>query len=146
MSDTPTAPDWWQASDGRWYPPPHPGPPGTAAATGGGTATMTAAPPAAAAAGAPARTAGRSWLVVVVLGAVLVLAGVIITYQMLSTTMGPAGMCGSVLDSLEVDRVGPCRQLIESQSLKAGLTGGGLAVVGLITAGVGFVLRSRTRP
>ena len=25
MSDAPTGPDWWQASDGKWYPPPHPG-------------------------------------------------------------------------------------------------------------------------
>lgn len=30
MSDTPLAPGWWQASDGRWYPPQPPQPPGTA--------------------------------------------------------------------------------------------------------------------
>lgn len=29
MSDTPRGPDWWQAADGRWYPPPAPPPPST---------------------------------------------------------------------------------------------------------------------
>jgi len=28
MSDTPQGPDWWQASDDRWYPPPRPQMPG----------------------------------------------------------------------------------------------------------------------
>jgi hypothetical protein len=105
---------------------------------------MTATPPTTAP-GVPERSASRSWLLVVALGAVLVVAGVILTYLLLSTAMGPAGLCGSVLDGLETDRVGPCRQLIESQSLKAGLIGGGLGVVGIITAGIGFVLRSRSR-
>jgi hypothetical protein len=81
---------------------------------------------------------------IVLVGAVLVVAGVVITYLMLSSTMGPAGMCGSVLDGLEVDRVGPCRQLLETQSMKAGLIGGGLGVVGLITVGTGVVVRSRS--
>lgn len=27
MSDTPLSADWWQAADGRWYPPPAPTPP-----------------------------------------------------------------------------------------------------------------------
>ncbi len=30
MSDTPQGPDWWQASDDKWYPPPRPEMPGTA--------------------------------------------------------------------------------------------------------------------
>ena len=33
MSDTPQGPDWWQASDDKWYPPPRPEMPGTADAT-----------------------------------------------------------------------------------------------------------------
>jgi hypothetical protein len=106
---------------------------------------MTVAPPATATTAAPADRRSRSWLLIVALGTLLVVAGAVITYLMLSSTMGPAGMCGSVLDGLEVDRVGPCRQLLETQSMKAGLTGGGLGVVGLITAGVGFVVRSRSQ-
>jgi hypothetical protein len=31
VSDTPLAADWWQAADGRWYPPPSPAPPTYAA-------------------------------------------------------------------------------------------------------------------
>jgi hypothetical protein len=30
MSDTPQGPDWWQASDDKWYPPPRPAMPGAA--------------------------------------------------------------------------------------------------------------------
>src|SRR5690606_26003855 len=30
MSDTPQGPDWWQASDDKWYPPPRPPMPGDA--------------------------------------------------------------------------------------------------------------------
>ena len=30
MSDTPQGPDWWQASDDKWYPPPRPAMPGDA--------------------------------------------------------------------------------------------------------------------
>jgi hypothetical protein len=30
MSDTPQGPDWWQASDDKWYPPPRPDVPGVA--------------------------------------------------------------------------------------------------------------------
>src|SRR5918998_4520686 len=33
MSDTPQGPDWWQASDDKWYPPPRPEMPGDADAT-----------------------------------------------------------------------------------------------------------------
>ena len=33
MSDTPQGPDWWQASDDKWYPPPRPEMPGEADAT-----------------------------------------------------------------------------------------------------------------
>lgn len=33
MSDTPQGPDWWQASDDKWYPPPRPEMPGGADAT-----------------------------------------------------------------------------------------------------------------
>jgi len=33
MSDTPQGPDWWQASDDRWYPPPRPDMPGVADTT-----------------------------------------------------------------------------------------------------------------
>jgi hypothetical protein len=39
MSDTPQGPDWWQASDDKWYPPPRPempGDPATVAAPSGG--------------------------------------------------------------------------------------------------------------
>jgi hypothetical protein len=32
MSDTPQGPDWWQASDDKWYPPPRPEMPGQAPA------------------------------------------------------------------------------------------------------------------
>ena len=34
MSDTPQGPDWWQASDDKWYPPPRPEMPGDPAAVG----------------------------------------------------------------------------------------------------------------
>jgi hypothetical protein len=54
MSDTPQGPDWWQASDDKWYPPPRPempgqpaGPPEAAAVgppTGPPTAPLTGAP------------------------------------------------------------------------------------------------------
>ncbi len=44
MSDTPQGPDWWQASDDRWYPPPRPAMPGEADATAGASPGM--APPA----------------------------------------------------------------------------------------------------
>lgn len=43
MSDTPQGPDWWQASDDKWYPPPRPDMPGDAA-TAGTTAPADAAP------------------------------------------------------------------------------------------------------
>ncbi|HET6772114.1 MAG TPA: hypothetical protein VFH36_02325 [Acidimicrobiales bacterium] len=33
MSDTPQGPDWWQASDDKWYPPPRPDMPGVADTT-----------------------------------------------------------------------------------------------------------------
>jgi hypothetical protein len=33
MSDVPQGPDWWQASDDKWYPPPRPEMPGDTAAT-----------------------------------------------------------------------------------------------------------------
>lgn len=38
MSDAPQGPDWWQASDNRWYPPPRPTPPDETASpqSGGG--------------------------------------------------------------------------------------------------------------
>lgn len=39
MSDTPQGPDWWQASDDKWYPPPRPAMPGDA------TAAYPTAPP-----------------------------------------------------------------------------------------------------
>lgn len=50
MSDTPQGPGWWQASDGRWYPPadapapagmPAPGPPAVVAGQTSGKATAT---------------------------------------------------------------------------------------------------------
>jgi hypothetical protein len=42
MSDVPQGPDWWQASDDKWYPPPRPEMPGDAASP---VATPTTAPP-----------------------------------------------------------------------------------------------------
>jgi hypothetical protein len=129
MSDTPTAPEWWQASDGRWYPPPHPAAP---AAPAGGTATATTV--------APAAHRSGSWLMIVALGAVLVVAGVVITYLALNSSVGPAGYCGTGPGGLE----GSCDQL-RNLSMKAVLTGGGLGVVGLVTVGIGFVVRSRSQ-
>ncbi len=50
MSDTPQGPDWWQASDDKWYPPPRPDMPGDADATAVSAGAM---PPGAPAAGPP---------------------------------------------------------------------------------------------
>jgi hypothetical protein len=47
MSDTPQGPDWWQASDDKWYPPPRPempGDPATVAAPSGGMTAPTGPP------------------------------------------------------------------------------------------------------
>jgi hypothetical protein len=49
MSDAPQGPDWWQASDDKWYPPPRPQMPGDAPAA----ATPAYAPPGAAQGGPP---------------------------------------------------------------------------------------------
>ena len=40
MSDTPQGPDWWQASDGKWYPPEQAPGSGASPAGGGGAATV----------------------------------------------------------------------------------------------------------
>lgn len=51
MSDTPQGPDWWQASDDKWYPPPRPDMPGDADATA--VSSGGAVPPGAPVAGPP---------------------------------------------------------------------------------------------
>ena len=51
MSDTPQGPDWWQASDDKWYPPPRPEMPGDADATAVSPGAMV--PPAGAPVGGP---------------------------------------------------------------------------------------------
>jgi hypothetical protein len=59
MSDTPQGPDWWQASDDKWYPPPRPQMPGDAGAgspsatPGGGPSDLGFAPPGGPPAGPP---------------------------------------------------------------------------------------------
>ena len=47
MSDTPQGPDWWQASDDKWYPPPRPDMPGDADATAVSPGAMAPGAPAA---------------------------------------------------------------------------------------------------
>lgn len=42
MSDTPQGPDWWQASDDKWYPPPRPEMPGDPAPVGAPASGMAA--------------------------------------------------------------------------------------------------------
>ena len=44
MSDTPQGPDWWQASDDRWYPPPRPDMPGDAGAASSPASAVMAPP------------------------------------------------------------------------------------------------------
>ncbi|HEX6417385.1 MAG TPA: FxLYD domain-containing protein [Acidimicrobiales bacterium] len=56
MSDTPQGPDWWQASDDKWYPPPRPAMPGDGDAPAVAAPAMAApgaAPPGAPPAGPP---------------------------------------------------------------------------------------------
>ena len=45
MSDAPQGPDWWQASDDKWYPPPRPQMPGEADAGVATTTPMPGMPP-----------------------------------------------------------------------------------------------------
>jgi len=55
MSDTPQGPDWWQASDDKWYPPPRPEMPGdaTAVSAPAGGLAAPSGPPMAAPGGYP---------------------------------------------------------------------------------------------
>ena len=48
MSDTPQGPDWWQASDDKWYPPPRPQMPGEADTIAAPVGAAGVAPPGAA--------------------------------------------------------------------------------------------------
>jgi hypothetical protein len=87
MTAAPSGPDWWQASDGKWYPPPRPEAPAAAAGTGppgtgpsgterpgtgpAGTEPAAAGPPGAPPPGAPPRTPVNLTPVIVAVGVLL---------------------------------------------------------------------------
>lgn len=126
MSNNPQAPDWWQASDGKWYPPQS-------------TEEFSKLPPPP---GQPAASSSTT-LILLVVGIVLVLLGAAAAFVLLNQQVGPGGLCGSMINRYDGGGSGPCWDELKAQAITAAVVGGVVAVAGL--AFLGFGIRIGTK-